>query len=59
MKLVSSNKKWRRFEKKSLEPGHARVPLQPLQIHAQKDECRDWGPSNELFICSSLHISSQ
>ena len=54
MKLVCINRKWQRFESKGLEPDHARVPPFPLQIHAQKDECRDWGPGRSYQVLSCL-----
>ena len=55
MKLVCSNRKSQRFEKKGLAPYHAISPPFPLQIHAQKDECRDWGPGRPYQVLSSLH----
>ena len=55
MKLVCSNRKWQGFERKGLAPYHARVPPFPLQIHAQKVKCRDWGPGRPYQVLSCLH----
>ena len=55
MKLVCSNWKWQGFERKGLAPYHARVPPFPLQIHGQKDECRDWGSGRPYQVLSCLY----